>query len=220
MIVAITGANRGIGLELTKKYAQKGHKVFALCRHKSPELENIEGVSIVEDIDVADRALGQALEKGLGGEKVDVFINNAGIMRADNLENLDLEDVREQMEVNAVGPLNAVLHMLPHLKEGSKIGVLTSRMGSIGDNNSGGMYGYRASKAAANAACRSLAMDLKGKGVPVGILHPGYVKTDMTSHQGNINPDEAAEGLYQVMEKLNVDNTGRFWHSNGSELPW
>lgn len=219
MLVAITGANRGIGLELTKKYVEKGDKVFAMCRRISDELKSLDNVQIVEGIDTTDFSLKQKLESAFGNEKIDLFINNAGVLTSESLNSLNFDDIRKQFEVNSIGPLNMVHQILPHLSSGAKIGVLTSRMGSIGDNTSGGMYGYRMSKAAANAACKSLAMDLKGKH-PVAILHPGYVKTDMTGNNGDIVPEEAAKGLVKVMEELNDGNTGTFWHQNGQELPW
>lgn len=220
MNVAITGANRGIGLSLAKEYAEKGHRVFALCRHVGQELEKLDNVKIVKGVDVTDEKLGQVLESGFGSEKIDIFINNAGIGDWKGLDDLEFETLRSLFEVNALGPLNMVMNMRKFMSDEGKIGVLTSRMGSIGDNDSGGYYGYRMSKAAANAACRSLAWDLKDQGIAVAALHPGFVQTDMTSHNGDIKPDEAAAGLYKVMEKLSLENTGKFWHSNGSELPW
>lgn len=97
---------------------------------------------------------------------------------------------------------------------------MTSRMGSIEDNDSGGRYGYRVSKAGLNAAGKSLAVDLKDRGIPVAILHPGFVKTDMTGNNGDITAEQAAHRLVQRMDELNLGNTGTFWHSDGSVLPW
>lgn len=220
MNVVITGANRGIGLALTKAYVENGHRVFALCRHKSKELESMDQVKIIENVDVTKPDLNRTLSEGFGDEQIDVFINNAGILNRDDLDNLDFSSLRKQLEVNTLGPLNMAVNMLPFLHAGSKIGVLTSRMGSIEDNGSGGYYGYRISKAAANAACKSLAIDLKPKEIAVAILHPGFVQTEMTGNNGDIKPDEAASGIFKVMEKLSLENSGKFWHSNGSELPW
>jgi NAD(P)-dependent dehydrogenase (short-subunit alcohol dehydrogenase family) len=110
--------------------------------------------------------------------------------------------------------------LLGNLDEGSKVGIITSRMGSIADNDSGGSYGYRMSKAAVNAAGKSLAIDLKPRGIAVGILHPGWVRTDMTGRNGLIDANESAKGLLARMDELNLDNTGTFWHANGELLPW
>lgn len=124
------------------------------------------------------------------------------------------------MEINAYAPLRVCETLLTHLKSGSKIANITSRMGSIADNDSGGRYGYRASKAALNAFGKSLAMDLKPKGIAVAQLHPGYVKTRMVNFGGVISPEEAAAGIVARIDALTLDNTGSFWHSNGEELPW
>ena len=123
-------------------------------------------------------------------------------------------------EVNSLGPLLITQALLGNLGEGSKVGIITSRMGSIADNDSGGSYGYRMSKAAVNAAGKSLAIDLKPRGIAVGILHPGWVRTDMTGRNGLIDANESAKGLLARMDELNLDNTGTFWHANGELLPW
>lgn len=220
MHVAITGANRGIGLALARIYSRGGHQVVALCRHESDELKKLENVSVLEGVDARNPKQEELLQKQLEKKSIGIFIHNAGIARSDTLENLNMDDIREQFEVNSLGPLNTVIHMLPYLKPNAKIGIVSSRMGSIGDNDSGGYYGYRMSKAAANAAGRSLAIDLKERGNPVALLHPGYVQTDMTSQRGDIKPDEAAQGIYEVMEKLSLETTGQFWHQKGTKLPW
>ena len=219
MKVAITGANRGIGLALTKTYAHSGHRVYAMCRHTSDELAKLDNVRVIEEVDVAKDIPYSLLENGLDSE-VELFINNAGIMTVESLEDMNFERIRRQFEVNTLGMLNMVKKMLPFLKGGSKIGVLTSRMGSIGDNHSGSYYGYRMSKAAANAACRSLAIDLKPRGVAVCMLHPGYVRTDMNGGLGDIGADVSARGLYRVLEKLSLENTGSFWRYDGGSVPW
>jgi NAD(P)-dependent dehydrogenase (short-subunit alcohol dehydrogenase family) len=110
--------------------------------------------------------------------------------------------------------------LLPNLHEGSKVGIITSRMGSIDDNDSGGSYAYRMSKSAVNAAGKSLSIDLKPRGIAVAILHPGWVRTDMTGHGGLIDADESASGLIKRMEELTLDTSGGFWHTNGERLPW
>jgi NAD(P)-dependent dehydrogenase (short-subunit alcohol dehydrogenase family) len=123
-------------------------------------------------------------------------------------------------EVNSLGPLLTTLALVNNMGKGSKVGIITSRMGSIDDNGSGGSYGYRMSKAAVNATGKSLAIDLKPRGIAVAILHPGWVKTDMTGHRGLIDTTESVSGLIERMKELNLENTGSFWHTNGEQLPW
>lgn len=219
MNVLITGANRGIGLEFCRQYKARGDAVIAVCRHGSSELAKT-GARVIEAIDVASENDRARLVDALGGEKIDLLIHNAGILETVELDQMHADAVRRQFEVNALAPLLLTHVLLGHLAAGAKIGILTSRMGSIGDNDSGGYYGYRMSKAAANMAGRSLALDLKGRGIGVALLHPGFVRTGMTGGAGSIDPDEAARGLIKVMDGLNLTNTGQFWHMNGQQLPW
>jgi len=215
----VTGANRGIGLELCRQLRDKGWRVTALCRQPSPELETLD-VDVRADFDVTDSAALDGLAGDLAPGSVDLLVNNAGILDTVTLEHLDLEAMRRLFEVNALGPLRVTRALLPALAPESKVALVTSRMGSIGDNTSGGSYGYRMSKAALNAAGKSLALDLADRGVSVAILHPGYVRTDMTGQRGLIDVDEAAAGLLARIEALGPDNSGTFWHANGEELPW
>ena len=171
-------------------------------------------------IDVkSDRAVTE-LAGRLGRARLDVLVLNAGILRDDELDSLDFDSVREQIEVNALGPLRVVHALRKNLGSGAKIALITSRMGSIGDNTSGGSYGYRMSKAALNAAGVSLAHDLRADGIAVAILHPGYVRTDMTAGAGNVEPDEAATMLIKRIDELTIKTSGTFWHANGQILPW
>ena len=124
------------------------------------------------------------------------------------------------MEVNALAPVRVVEALRSNMRRGGKVALITSRMGSIGDNGSGGYYGYRMSKAALNAAGMSLARDLASSGIAVAILHPGYVRTDMTEGSGNIEPADAAAQLVDRMDALTLETTGTFWHANGQVLPW
>jgi len=217
----VTGANRGIGLALTKRLLGRGHaqRVIAVCRKSSPELD-ASGAEVVAGVDVTAPAAVASLAERLKGTRLDTAILNAGILRADELDSLSLDSVREQIEVNALAPLALVKALRPCLGAGSKIAAITSRMGSIADNGSGGYYGYRMSKAALNAMAVSLARDLRVAGVAVAILHPGFVKTDMTGNSGNVTPDGAARLLLERIEGLTLDNTGTFWHANGEILPW
>jgi NAD(P)-dependent dehydrogenase (short-subunit alcohol dehydrogenase family) len=214
----ITGANRGIGLELSRQLAERGDTVIALCRKGSPELEEI-GVRVFEGVDVTDRASLEAVSSELGDTQLDILINNAGIFENETFDDLDFDRIRRQFEVNALGALLVTSTLQRHLSAGSKIILLTSRMGSIDDNGSGSFYGYRMSKAALNMAGVNLAHDFRSKGIAVAILHPGMVATEMTGRNG-IPATESAEGLIARMDELQLRDSGGFWHANGERLPW
>lgn len=215
----VTGANRGIGYELAKQLQARGDQVIAVCRKSSKELDAL-GVQVESGIDVSKAADVADLAKRVANLRLDCLIANAGILRVEALDDLDFDSIIEQFQVNAVGSLRTVHALLPRLNEGAKIALITSRMGSIADNGSGGYYGYRMSKAALNAAGVSLAKDLKKRRVAVAILHPGYVKTDMTGNSGGVEPREAASQLLQRVDALNLETSGTFWHANGEVLPW
>lgn len=217
--VLITGANRGVGLALARHYHQAGWRVFGVCRSASDELSAVaervmEGIDVSRDEDVA------RLAWQLEGEILDLLINNAGLLHDESLGELNFETIRQQMEVNAYGPLRVTEALLPLIEKGGKIANITSRMGSMADNDSGGRYGYRASKAALNAFGKSLAVDLKPRGIAVAQLHPGFVKTRMVNFGGQITPEQAAAGIAERIEALTLENSGGFWHSNGETLPW
>ncbi len=217
--VVITGANRGIGLELARHYAAEGCDVIGVCREASAELEEV-AARIIGGVDVTTDNGIQKLTDGLSGQSIDLLINNAGLLQDENLGSIDFDSIRTQMEINAYAPLRVAEALVSQIPSGGKIANITSRMGSIADNDSGGRYGYRASKAALNAFGKSLAMDLKPKGVAVAQLHPGYVQTRMVNFGGLISPEESAKGLAARIAGLNLENTGSFWHSSGEELPW
>ena len=218
--ILITGANRGIGLALAKGYCNRGDKVYGVCRQSSAELSKLADVTTIEAIDVTNDEDIQTLKTSLGNIHLDILINNAGILSDEVLGNIDYQAIERQYAVNTLGPLKVTEALLDNLDSGSKIALVTSRMGSIADNSSGGRYGYRMSKAALNAAGMSLSQDLKPNQIAVAILHPGYVQTDMTNNAGLINSDEAARGLMQRIDELTLENSGSFWHSNGELLPW
>jgi NAD(P)-dependent dehydrogenase (short-subunit alcohol dehydrogenase family) len=217
--VVIVGANRGIGLELVRAYKHLGDRVVAVCRKASEDLKK-EGVEIRDGIDIQKDSSISQLAEGVELEKVDVLIHNAGILRADHYPDIDLDTMREQFEVNTLGPLKSVMALRDKLLNGSKVGLVTSRVGSIEDNSSSNNYGYRTSKAALNMIGKCLSLDLKNQGVAVALLHPGFVRTEMTAGNGLLDADEAASGLVQRMEELDLNNTGLFVHSNGEKLPW
>jgi len=218
-VVVITGANRGIGLELARHYAAEGCEVIGVCRQSSDELASV-AAQVIEGVDVTTDAGIEKLKAGLAGKRISLLINNAGLLQDEQLGSIDFDSIRTQMEINAYAPLRVAEALVPLMGQGSKIANITSRMGSIADNDSGGRYGYRASKAALNAFGKSLAVDLKPRGIAVAQLHPGYVKTRMVNFGGLITPEESARGLAERIANLTLENTGSFWHSNGEELPW
>ncbi|MGX5174495.1 SDR family oxidoreductase [Aliikangiella sp. IMCC44653] len=217
--ILITGANRGIGLALCETYVARGENVIGVCRKSSEALEALN-VKVISGIDVSKPEDLIKLSEAISAETIDILINNAGILRSSSFSDLNYDDIFEQFKVNAVAPLRVVEAVAPHLTSGSKVAMITSRMGSIEDNSSGGSYGYRMSKCALNAAGKSLAMDFKPRGIAVALLHPGYVSTEMVNFSGLIEPQESAQGLVARIDELNLDNSGSFWHSNGELLPW
>ena len=220
--ILITGANRGIGLALSQHYQARGDRVVAVCRRSSAELDAC-GAQVESGIDVSDDTAVAVLAERLAGMRFDVLVLNAGVLARDELGQIGgdgFDAMRHQFEVNALGPLRVAQALLEHLADGARIGIITSRMGSMADNGSGGYYGYRASKAAVNAIGRSLAMDLRPRGVAVFLLHPGFVATDMVGGRGEVSPEHAASQLIQRLDTLTLNETGTFWHANGTELPW
>lgn len=217
--VLVTGCNRGIGLELARQLVERGDTVIGVCREPSEALQ-ASGASIISGIDVGDGASMPVLQTAVGNQQIDVIINNAGILRRDNaLGDIDYESMLEQYRVNTLGPLRVTEALRDNLTEGSKVAIVTSRVGSIEDNSSGGNYGYRASKAAVNMVGTNLMHELKPRGIAVALLHPGLVATDMTGGTG-IEPSDSARGLIQRIDELSLEKSGGFWHAEGYELPW
>lgn len=215
----VTGANRGIGLALTRALKARGSEVLAVCRKNSSELDAL-GVEVLTGVDVSKPDCGDAVLRTVGKRKIDLLVNNAGILLwNDTIETPNFPGMLQQFEVNALGPLRVTFALKEHLKN-AKVAFITSRMGSIADNGSGGHYGYRMSKAALNIAAVSVARDLKAQGVAVTILHPGMVSTEMIGNRGQIEPDDAARGLLARIDDLTLETSGRFFHQNGEELPW
>jgi NAD(P)-dependent dehydrogenase (short-subunit alcohol dehydrogenase family) len=221
-IAVITGANRGIGLELARQMSERGDTIVAAVRRSSPELEAL-GAQIIDGVDVGDDASTDALTAGLdraGVDSVDILINNAGILRRETLDALDFDSIRQQFEINSLGPLRMTAAVLPRMRAGGKIAIITSRMGSIADNTSGSRYGYRMSKAAVNMAGVSLAHDVADRGIAVIILHPGFVRTGMTGGAGDVSAAESATGLLAQIDALTPATSGQFLHAKGQALPW
>ncbi|VAX37893.1 Short-chain dehydrogenase/reductase (SDR) superfamily [hydrothermal vent metagenome] len=216
----ITGANRGIGLELCHQLKKKGFQITAVCRQGSDALKLLD-VEIIEGIDVSQDQSIAKLKNALGDSRTfDLVINNAGLLDQNTVDHFDFESILRQFQINAVGPLRIVEVIKDMMPQGSKLVMITSRMGSIADNTSGSRYGYRMSKAALNIASVSLAQDFKDKQIAVGIIHPGFVKTDMTGHTGHLEPSESASNILARIEEFTLETSGTFWHSNGDKLPW
>lgn len=217
--VVITGANRGMGLEFVKQYLALGHTVYALCRNACDELNN-SGAKVINQVDVSNpETLPEALGK-LAKIDIDILINNAGVLAHESINDYAPHTIEHQFRVNALGPLLVTQILKPQLVRGSKVALITSRMGSMQDNTSGGYYGYRMSKAALNMAGVSLAHDLKDSDIAVALLHPGYVQTEMVNFGGDISASEAVTRLIERIKQLNMENSGSFLHGNGDTLPW
>jgi len=216
----VTGANKGIGLALVELLRQREVNVLAACRKSSAELKRT-GAEVLSGIEVTEDAALRKLVAAVGSRSIDLLINNAGIMVwPESLDALDPAAIRKQFDVNALAPLLITQALRARLTRGAKVGLITSRMGSIDDNGSGGAYGYRMSKAALNMAGKSLAVDLKSAGVAVAILHPGMVKTELAGSHGQVEPLDAARGLLARLDELTLETSGGFWHANGQRLPW
>ena len=216
----VTGANRGIGLAYCRQLHSRGDHVIAVCRQSSDDLDALS-VRVESGIELTSADSIAALVNGLGDQQLDCVILNAGMLQSMGLNDLDPDGIRRQFEVNALAPLLLARALVPLMPEGSKLVLMTSRMGSIEDNTSGGSYGYRMSKVALNIAGKSLAVDLKASGISVAILHPGLVKTRMIKfNPSGISPEESVQGLIARIDALTLENSGSFWHANGTLLPW
>ncbi|MCM8542680.1 MAG: SDR family oxidoreductase, partial [Lentisphaeraceae bacterium] len=216
-LILITGASRGIGLELCRQYHDNGDRVIAVCRQSTDTLKEL-GVKIIENIDVTSAEDCHRLHDTLNDEYVDILINNAGLLHSETINDLDFENIQQQFEVNAMAPLRITGSLLNKLRSGSKVIMITSRMGSMDDNTSGGYYGYRMSKAALNMAGVSLANDLRPRKIAVGLIHPGFVSTRMTGYGGLIDPPESARNIINSIDKVTIENSGVFLHAEGQEL--
>ncbi|MFN5192923.1 MAG: SDR family oxidoreductase [Cyanobacteriota bacterium] len=218
--VLVTGANRGIGLEFCRQLQERGDRVIGVCRTASSQLETL-GVRIEAGVDLTSEAAIAALVERLAGQPLNGVILNAGLLEGMGLDTLDPASIRRQFEVNALAPLLLARALLPLLAQGSRLALITSRMGSIDDNSSGGSYGYRMSKVALNMAGRSLAVDLRPRGIAVALLHPGLVRTRMVAfNPQGIEPAVAVRGLLARIDALTLETSGSFWHANGEMLPW
>lgn len=219
--VLITGAGRGIGLELTRAFRADHANVIAATRSPSEALA-ATGAEVHVGLDLSRDPDRDCLVEQIADRTFDLVILNAGVLHEDALGGLSAQvaQIREQFEVNALAPILLVEALLPKLRAGSKVALISTRMASIADNSSGDYYGYRMSKAALNIAGKSLSVTLKPRDVAVFMLHPGYVQTGMTGGRGDITAAESASRLKALLARLDLAQTGTFWHSNGTNLPW
>lgn len=230
----VIGASQGVGLAVCKKLLAEGYKVYGTIRSPCPEAEE-SGISLIKNFDVAksDPAI---LSKELQGKPLDVLVVSAGIQTTDNLENVTIEGIRKQMDVNAYGPLFIVQALRSHLKAGSHVALIASKMGSITNTElTGGLlYGYRMSKVALNIAGTTMALELRDAKVTVTLIHPGVVFTNMvrTLREGRgvapdklkdntITPDQSADGIWNIISKTTLEQSGQFWGADtGKNIDW
>ncbi len=223
--ILVVGADRGIANAACKLLAKRGERVIAACMGAAEEFTE-GGIDTIGGIDVTSEASATKLTKALDQRKakLDWVLHVAGVLGLDELGQIDYGDMRRQFEINTLGPLRVAEACLPFLSDGSKLGIVTSRVGSLGDNSSGGMYAYRVSKAGANMVALNLHHDLSKRGIAVVALHPGMVATDLTKdYPGNhayIQPADAAAGLIARMDELDLSNSGQFRHAKGDRLIW
>ncbi|MGD9531349.1 1-hydroxy-2-glutathionyl-2-methyl-3-butene dehydrogenase [Pseudonocardia sp.] len=221
----VIGCDRGIAHAIALQLHERGDDVIAACLGDGDDLKQ-RGITVEPFVDVTKGETVTALAARLRAcaTRLDWLLHVAGVLGIDELGSIDYDDVRRQFEINTIGPLRTVEAHRDLLGEGSKVGIVTSRVGSLGDNGSGGMYAYRISKAGANMAGLNLHHDLSKHGISVLMLHPGMVATDLTKdYPGDfayIQPEEAAAGLIRDMDQLTPETAGRFRHSNGTYLPW
>ncbi len=227
--ILVTGSNRGIGLELVRQYATAGWRVFACCRNPAgaKDLNNLaneyKNISVYA-LDVADTQQINSLAKQLKNESIDILLNNAGIYGPDDagFGNTDEAAWLECFKINTIAPMKMMEAFVDNVAKSQRklIATMSSKMGSMADNGSGGSYIYRSSKAAINAVMVSAAIDLKPKQIKVAILHPGWVLTDMGGPHAEITVKECVNNLRRNLDNVNLDNSGTFFEIDGSVIPW
>jgi NAD(P)-dependent dehydrogenase (short-subunit alcohol dehydrogenase family) len=227
--IMITGTNRGIGLELVKQYVNDDWKVIATCRnlekaHTLQEMVETHEHLLTVELDVTDNERITKLAEELKDESIDILFNNAGVYgsKGNSLDGLTKEEWFDVLAANTMSPIFMSRAFLPHVKRGSQkvIANMTSKMGSVSDNTSGGSYVYRTSKAALNQATKSLSIDVAADGITAVVLHPGWVKTDMGGPNGLIDTEECVTGLRKVLDGLSPADAGKFFDFRGDEISW
>ena len=223
--ILVVGADRGIAYATCLQLQARGDRVIAACLGKGESFDG-SGVDTISDINVTSAKVAEKLTAALSKRQVqlDWLLHVAGVLGLDELGKIDYDDMRRQFEINTLGPLRVIEACAPFLGQGSKVGIVTSRVGSLNDNGSGGMYAYRVSKAGANMVALNLHHDLGKRGIAVVALHPGMVATALTKdYPGTFNyiqPADAARGLIARMDELDLSSSGQFLHANGDKLPW
>ena len=228
--VLITGANRGLGLGLVKKYLENNEKVFCTTRNisKSKELKLLKekhtnNLEICE-LDLLDKDSPNILSNFLVNKPIDLFINNAGVIgqSAQHFKSISLNPWIEVLKVNLIAPLLITQSIIKNIEKSSekRIYILSSKVGSIEDNKSGGMYVYRSSKSALNQIVKSLSIDLKPLGISVISLHPGWVRTEMGGPNALISVEESVNGMFGVISNTNIKNSGQFINYDSTQIPW
>lgn len=226
--VVITGCSRGVGLELAKQYAVAGWRVIATARNpqQSDALSTLADTHeqlVVYPLDVTDDSSIAEFRDKLSGQPVDLLINNAGIYGPPNdVANLDRQQWRDVLETNTISPLMVTQALLANLAAGEHkmVAMLSSKVGSVADNQSGGSYYYRSSKTALNQVMKSLSIDLASQQIKVVALHPGWVLTDMGGPNALIDTQQSVAGLRQVLSDLDESSSGCFYSYDGTEIPW
>jgi NAD(P)-dependent dehydrogenase (short-subunit alcohol dehydrogenase family) len=226
----ITGANRGLGLEFARQYAADGWQVYAACRHpgSASELQHLAEASDhklrIMALDVTDLASVKAAAAELDGQAIDILLNNAGVggARGQTIGNLDYEAWAKVLDVNTMGPMRVAEAFVDHVASSGRklIVTLTSGMGSIADNASGGAFAYRSSKAAVNMVVRSLAIDLAPRGITCVVVNPGWVQTDMGGPHATMTPAESVKRLRDLIETFGPAQSGKFFNHDGREYAW
>ncbi|KAG2780127.1 hypothetical protein PC129_g5050 [Phytophthora cactorum] len=226
--VLITGSNRGIGLAFAQHYIKQGWNVIATARNvdTAKDLKNLKPWKILA-LDTGDEQSILAVANALDGVAVDLLINNSGISIGGGLDVTTKEDMMRQFEVNTVGPFLLTRALLPNLRLAvaahgqAFVAQITSRMGSIADNGSGGSYGYRASKTALNIVTQSLALDLQSEKIGCLLLHPGYVNTAIVNFTGTVETEDSVAGMVRIIERAKLgDKLVMFHFEKGDALPW
>jgi len=230
----ISGANRGLGLELTRQYLEQGWSVISASRGSSSELDELSKQPRLETyrLDLTDDTALSDFAAGIRDRKIDVLLNNAGTMGRNSFAEHGLETGRfgsfdrsewhEILDVNLCTPMHLAELLVDQVaaSERGRIITISSMLGSMGLNTVGGLYAYRASKAAVNAIMKSMAIDLSPRGITAIALHPGYVRTDMSGPMAEIDPADSAAGMIRVIDDLTLEDSGKILAWDGSELPW
>lgn len=227
----IIGADKGIAHAIALQLHDRGDEVLAATLGDGADLV-AKGIAVQPNVNVTSDEAVESLAKRVqaDGTQLDWLVNVAGVMFLDTIDTVDYDDVRKQFEINTLGPLRVVRALRDYLGQGSKVGIFTSRVGSLNDNTSGGDYAYRISKAAANMVALNLHHDLSKRGIAVQALHPGLVNTDLLNAMDQKDreahaaafaaPQDAAANIIKVLDNLSLDNAGVFQHANGDILPW